>query len=102
MRSCPQDQFVFAVSPVYLRAIEDDILAGLPALRNADQQLKIATSQAYNGGLRRWVTCSHASMLEMLNTNFTALNISLAGMLVDKMVATDSGLDNFKGEPLHV
>jgi hypothetical protein len=31
MQFCPLDQFVLAVSPVYLRAIENDILAGLPA-----------------------------------------------------------------------
>ncbi|EHM4904069.1 hypothetical protein [Enterobacter hormaechei] len=102
MHRRPLDQFVFAISPVYLSAVEDDILAGIPALRNADQQLKIATSQAYNGALRRWVTCSHAGMLEMLNTNFTALNISLAGMLIDKIVATDSGPGNFQGEQMHV
>ncbi|MDW3779730.1 hypothetical protein QWU01_23305 [Kluyvera cryocrescens] len=101
MRNCPHDRFVFAVSPVYLRAIEDDILAGLPALRNADQQLMIATSQGYHGALKRWVTCSHAGMLETLNTNFTALNISLAALLVDKMVASDRDLNKFKMEGTH-
>ncbi|MDT8886005.1 hypothetical protein RBG07_26250 [Klebsiella aerogenes] len=30
----------------------------------------------------------HAIMLETLNTNFTALNISLAGSLVDQLVAS--------------
>ena len=101
MRNCPHDRFVFAVSPVYLRAIEDDILAGLPALRNDDQQLMIATSQGYHGALKRWVTCSHAGMLETLNTNFTALNISLAAQLVDKMVATDRDLNKLKMEGTH-
>lgn len=86
MRNCPHDRFVFAVSPVYLSAIEDDILAGLPALRNADQQLMIATSQGYHGALKRWVTCSHAGMLKVLKTNCTALNISLAGHLIDELV----------------
>ena len=101
MRKCPQDQFVFAVSPVYLRAIEDDILAGLPALRNADQQLMIATSQGYHSALKRWVTCSHAGILETLNTNFTALNISLVAQLVDKMVASDRDLNKLKMEGTH-
>lgn len=102
MRNCPQDQFVFAVSPVYLRAIEDDILDGLPALKNADQQLKIATSQAYHGALQRWVTCSHAGMLETLKTNYTALNISLAGWLVDDLVASSCSTNNMKRELIHV
>lgn len=101
MQSCPQDQFVFAVSPVYLRAIEGDILAGLPALANADQQLKISTSQGYHGALKRWVTCSHAGMLETLNTNFTALNVSLAGKLVDQLVASRSNINDVKREPIH-
>lgn len=86
MRKCPHDQFVFAVSPVYLCAIEDDILAGLPALRNADQQLKIATSQDYHGELKRWDTYSHTGMLKALKTNCTALNISLAGHLIDDLI----------------
>jgi hypothetical protein len=77
MQRCPRDQFVFAVSPVYLRAIEEDILAGIPALANADHQLKISTSQGYQGALKRWVTYSHAGMLKTLNTNFTALNIGV-------------------------
>ncbi|HHO9701265.1 hypothetical protein [Citrobacter braakii] len=97
MQMCPQDQFVFAVSPVYLEAIEEDILAGLPALKNADRQLKIATSKAYSGALCRWVTCSHAGMLQTLRTNFTALNISLAGSLVDDMVAANN--NSLKGLP---
>ena len=85
MRKCPQDQFVFAVSPVYLEAIEEDILAGLPALKNADRQLKIATSKAYSGALCRWVTYSHTGMMEALNTNCTALNVSLAGHIIDEL-----------------
>lgn len=86
MRICPQDQFVLAVSPVYLRAIENDILAGLPALTSAEQQLNIITSKAYHGALERWVTYSHSGMLEVLKTNCTALNISLAGDLIDELV----------------
>ncbi|WP_225622045.1 hypothetical protein [Citrobacter koseri] len=86
MRICPQDQFVLAVSPVYLRAIENDILSGLPALTSAEQQLNIITSKAYHGALERWVTYSHSGMLEVLKTNCTALNISLAGHLIDKLV----------------
>ncbi|MFU0872712.1 hypothetical protein [Kluyvera sichuanensis] len=101
MQSCPQDQFVFAVSPVYLRAIEEDILAGIPALANADHQLKISTSQGYQGALKRWVTCSHAGMLETLNTNFTALNISLAGSLVDQLVASRADMNDKKRELTH-
>lgn len=85
MRKCPQDQFVFAVSPVYLEAIEDDIMAGIQSLANADLQLRIATSKAYDGALRRWVTYSHTGMMKALNTNCTALNVSLAGHIIDAL-----------------
>ena len=71
-------------------------LAGIPALANADHQLKISTSQGYQGALKRWVTCSHAGMLETLNTNFTALTISLAGSLVDQLVASRVDMNDKK------
>ena len=71
---------------MYLRAIENDILSGLPALTSAEQQLNIITSKAYHGALERWVTYSHSGMLEVLKTNCTALNISPAGHLIDKLV----------------
>lgn len=88
MRACPGDRFVLAVSPVYLRATEADICAGLPALVQPERQLRIVTSGAYAGPLRPWVSLSHAGMLEMLNTNLTALNVSLAAQIVGEMVAS--------------
>lgn len=42
--------------------------------------------RAYHGALERWVTYSHSGMLEVLKTNCTALNISLAGHLIDELV----------------
>ena len=92
MRNYSQDQFIFAVSPVYLRAIENDIMTGLSSLVNTDKQLRIVTSKAYRGGLQRWVSYSNEGMLEKLKTNFTALNISLACHLIDEIVMTESQL----------
>jgi hypothetical protein len=52
------DSFVIAASPVYLNAVEDDLLKGMAYLTCPREQLKIASSASYNGRLRvcaiRW------------------------------------------------
>ncbi|EML5381251.1 hypothetical protein RVW18_004491 [Enterobacter bugandensis] len=42
------DRFVVAASPLYLRAVESDLLAGRKALCNPEQ-LAVVTSKAYQG-----------------------------------------------------
>lgn len=50
MQSSPGDKYVIAASPVYLAAVEDDLVAGAAALPEADRQLIIVTSKGYQGG----------------------------------------------------
>lgn len=45
MQARPDDRFVVAASPVYLRAVEADLLAGRDALRTPEQ-LQVVTSKA--------------------------------------------------------
>lgn len=90
MQSCPDDRYVIAASPVYLAAIENDILTGAGALQDASRQLVIVTSKGYQGPLATWIYLSYAGMLAALNTNRTALNISYAGQLIDDMLAVSS------------
>lgn len=87
MQGCPQDVFVLALSPVYLRAIEADLLGGMASLDVPARQLRIVTSQGYRGPLLPWITFSHAGLLTPLHTNFTALNVSLAAHLVDGLAS---------------
>ncbi len=48
MQARPDDRFVLAASPVYLRAVESDLLAGRKALCNP-AQLAVVTSKGYQG-----------------------------------------------------
>ncbi|MFH3006720.1 MULTISPECIES: DUF6884 domain-containing protein [Enterobacteriaceae] len=51
MQSRPADRFVVAASPLYLRAVESDLLAGMKALCNPEQ-LAVVTSKGYQGSLK--------------------------------------------------
>jgi len=46
MQARPDDRFVVAASPVCLRAVESDLLAGRAALRSPDQ-LQVVSSKGY-------------------------------------------------------
>ncbi|EDS6807062.1 hypothetical protein AZH90_004331 [Salmonella enterica subsp. enterica serovar Legon] len=83
MRGRPHDRFVIAASPVYLRAVEDDLCAGRDALTSPDQ-LTIVTSKGYQGCLSRSVTLASAAMMGTLNTNLTGLNVSYAAQLIER------------------
>lgn len=85
MHRYPRDRFVIASSPVYISAIERDILAGIPALSDAGGQLVVVTSQAYRGALEPFLSRSHAEMLTSLRTNMTCLNIAWAGALIEQL-----------------
>lgn len=90
MQSSPGDKYVIAASPVYLAAVEDDLVAGAAALPEADRQLIIVTSKGYQGALSPRVRLSHAGMLTALKTNMTALNISHAGQLIDNLTEAET------------
>ncbi len=77
MQARPDDRFVVAASPVYLRAVESDLLAGRGGL-SAPEQLQVVTSKGYQGGLKDNVRYTNAGMMKALNTNMTGLNISYA------------------------
>lgn len=83
MRERPNDRFVIAASPVYLRAVEEDLNAGRDALTSPDQ-LTIVTTKEYMGVLRANVTYASAEMMKALNTNMTGLNISYALPIIEK------------------
>ncbi|MDF3613753.1 tgtA5 cluster protein 2, partial [Enterobacter hormaechei] len=81
MQERPDDRFVVVASPVYLRAVESDLLAGRDALR-APEQLQVVTSKGYQGKLKDNVRYTSAGMMKALNTNMTGLNISYALQLI--------------------
>lgn len=83
MQARPDDRFVVAASPVYLRAVESDLLAGRGALRTSEQ-LQVVTSKGYQGKLKDNVRYTSAGMMKALNTNMTGLNISYASQLLVK------------------
>lgn len=83
MRSRPNDQFVLAASPVYLRAVEKDLSAGRDALVSPEQ-LKIVTSKGYRGNLYRHIKLTSSTMMGTLNTNLTGLNVSYAAHLIER------------------
>ncbi|ENT7573533.1 tgtA5 cluster protein 2 [Klebsiella pneumoniae] len=79
------DNFIIAASPVYLNAVEDDLVKGVGYLPCPIKQLKIASSAAYNGRLREYVRCGGTRMMKDLNANMTTLNIKHAGMLIHEL-----------------
>ncbi|HAY2086875.1 MULTISPECIES: DUF6884 domain-containing protein [Enterobacter cloacae complex] len=83
MQAGPDDRFVVAASPVYLRAVESDLLAGRGALRTSEQ-LQVVTSKGYQGKLKDNVRYTSAGMMKALNTNMTGLNVSYALQLISR------------------
>lgn len=81
MQARPDDRFVVAASPLYLRAVESDLLAGMKALCNPEQ-LAVVTSKGYQGSLKGNTMYTSADMMKALNTNMTGLNISYALQLI--------------------
>lgn len=75
MKERPHERFVIAASPVYLRAIEEDLYVGSKILTCPDQ-LMIVTSKGYKGCLSEHISLTTSAMMSMLNTNMTGLNIS--------------------------
>ncbi|HFV8807283.1 TPA: DUF6884 domain-containing protein [Escherichia coli] len=92
MQARPDDRFVVAASPVYLRAIEADLLAGRDALRTPEQ-LQVVTSKGYQGGLKDSVQHTSADMMKELNTNMTGLNVSYALQIIgnEKLNSSTAG-----------
>ncbi|HHH4239786.1 TPA: DUF6884 domain-containing protein [Enterobacter hormaechei subsp. steigerwaltii] len=81
MQARPDDRFVVAASPVYLRAVESDLYAGREALCTPEQ-LVVVTSKSYQGILKGSVIYTNADMINALNTNMAGLNISYATQLL--------------------
>lgn len=63
MQARPDDQFVVAASPVYLHAVEPDLLAGREAL-TTPEQLQVVTSKGYQGSLKDNVHYTSAGMMK--------------------------------------
>lgn len=82
MQSRPDDRFVIAASPVYLRAVEADLCAGRAALSSASR-LTIVTSGGYRGRLLPDVRFARADMMNALRTNMTGLNVSYALQILE-------------------
>lgn len=92
MQARPDDRFVVAASPVYLHAVEADLLAGRDALRTPEQ-LQVVTSKGYQGGLKGSVRYASADMMKELNTNMTGLNVSYALQIIgnEKLNSSTAG-----------
>ncbi|MFP2565192.1 DUF6884 domain-containing protein [Enterobacter ludwigii] len=81
MQARSDDRYVVAASPVYLRAVEADLLAGRGALRTPEQ-LQVVTSKGYQGSLKDSVRYTRADMMKELNTNMTGLHVSYALQII--------------------
>jgi hypothetical protein len=93
MQARPDDRFVIAASPMYLRAIEDDLCSARRAL-HSPEQLTIVTSQGYRGHLSENVRMTNAGMMKTLNTNMTGLNLSYALQILNKLISEKSNNEN--------
>jgi len=82
MQGRPGDRFVIAASPVYLRAVEEDLCSGRQALRHPDS-MTIVTTRGYQGPLSDNIALARAGMMKSLNTNMTGLNISYALQILE-------------------
>lgn len=82
MLAKPDDRFVIAASPVYLRAVENDLCTARQALRSPDQ-LTIVTTKGYQGPLSDCIRLASAGMMKSLNTNMTGLNICYALQILE-------------------
>ncbi|WP_447886159.1 hypothetical protein [Serratia fonticola] len=79
------DKFVIAVSPVYLRAVEHDLLQGITYLHKPKEQIIIATSKGYGGLLSPYIQVGSKSMMALLNSNMTTLNIKHAAKIISRI-----------------
>ncbi|EGE2353458.1 hypothetical protein DL738_11435 [Escherichia coli] len=82
MKKRPLDAYVIAASPVYIAAVECDILAGAKKLINPVAQLTVVTSGAYSGILEPYLIRSESRMMRELSSNLTCLNIKLAQYII--------------------
>ncbi|MFZ4254395.1 DUF6884 domain-containing protein [Enterobacter ludwigii] len=82
METRPFDDYVIAASPVYISAVEHDILAGASKLNNHISQLTVVTSGAYSGRLEPYLIRSESRMMRQLSSNMVCLNIKLAQYII--------------------
>ncbi|MBL5885579.1 hypothetical protein I7V28_18905 [Lelliottia amnigena] len=82
LSTCNNDRFVLAASPLYLNAVEQDLLEGIRHLNVPFSQVTIATTKAYTGCLLPYVRCANHKMMAELGANMTTLNIKHAKRLV--------------------
>ncbi|MGK0706051.1 DUF6884 domain-containing protein [Yokenella regensburgei] len=82
MQERPDDRFVVAASPVYLRAVEDDLCSARQALRSP-RHLTIVTTKGYQGPLSDSIRFACAGMMKSLNTNMTGLNLCYALQILE-------------------
>jgi len=82
MEARPTDDFVIAASPVYIAAVEDDMLAAVSKLYNPITQLTVVTSGAYSGCLEPYLIRSESHMMKDLSSNMVCLNIKLAKYII--------------------
>ncbi len=82
MEERPWDDYVIAASPVYISAVEEDILSGSKKLRNSVAQLTVVTSGAYSGSLEPYLIRSESRMMRELSSNMVCLNIKLAQYII--------------------
>lgn len=78
MQSSPNDEYLIAASPVYIAAVQKDILKGIESLTHPLTQLTIVTSGAYAGPLEEYIIKSSSRMMKDLECNMVCLNIKLA------------------------
>ncbi|MGY9761908.1 hypothetical protein ACTM4I_25395, partial [Citrobacter freundii] len=78
MQSSPNDEYLIAASPVYIAAVQNDILKGIESLTHPLTQLTIVTSGAYAGPLEEYLIKSSSRMMKELECNMVCLNIKLA------------------------
>lgn len=76
------DLFVVAASPLYLKAIEHDLLEGIKHVQNPKAQIIITTTHGYNGRLSTFVKYGSREMMGILNSNMTTLNIKHAEKII--------------------
>lgn len=82
METRPCDDYVIAASPVYISAVEEDILSGANKLSNSVAQLTVVTSGGYSGSLEPYLIRSESRMMRELSSNMACLNIKLAQYII--------------------
>ncbi|HCA3439684.1 TPA: tgtA5 cluster protein 2 [Salmonella enterica subsp. salamae serovar 35:g,m,s,t:-] len=84
MATKSSDIFVIAGSPIYITAVEHDILQYTKDF--SKDNIIIVTSKGYEGPLQKYVVQSHAGLLSELNANMTTLNISYAREIIHRIL----------------